>query len=544
MSRDKHARLLAVALAWLTISLMVHPISAQVLPAPPEKLTMPAKLFVREFRFTGNTIFSQAELSRVTASFTNRAITSAELEDARRAVTLYYVNRGYINSGAVIPDQDPKAGVIMVHIVEGVLSKINVHGNKWLRDAYITNRVQRWSGPPLNMPELQEGLQLLRQNPNVKQVNAELLPGTAPGQSILDLRTVDEQPFRAGLQFDNHRPPSVGSMEVSLLVSDLNLTGNSDPFNLNYGIANNDVDGGWGFSGWDNISGDYTLPLTRFNTTLTGRASRENTSLVEAPFTFLNIKSETTDFGAMLRQPFFQTANREAAVALAFDRRQNFSTLFDQPFNVSPGAVNGWMTASVLGFSQEFINRGQNEVLALRSTFNFGLDVMGATDNAVHGAPDGKFFAWLGQGQYVQRLFNTQNELILRATGQWAGDKLLALEQISIGGSATVRGYFENQLVRDSGVASTIEFRVPVWYDKAGKGIVQLAPFFDAGGGWNRGGSPSPTTIYSTGIGLLIKPIKYIEAQLYWGYRLHHVPLPNNDVQYQGITFQVNVSAF
>ncbi|HSU52932.1 MAG TPA: ShlB/FhaC/HecB family hemolysin secretion/activation protein, partial [Candidatus Dormibacteraeota bacterium] len=221
-----------------------------------------------------------------------------------------------------------------------------------------------------------------------------------------------------------------------------------------------------------------------------------------------------------------------------------FSTLFDQPFNVSPGAVNGWMTASVLGFSQEFINRGQNEVLALRSTFNFGLDVMGATDNAVHGAPDGKFFAWLGQGQYVQRLFNTQNELILRATGQWAGDKLLALEQISIGGSATVRGYFENQLVRDSGVASTIEFRVPVWYDKAGKGIVQLAPFFDAGGGWNRGGSPSPTTIYSTGIGLLIKPIKYIEAQLYWGYRLHHVPLPNNDVQYQGITFQVNVSAF
>ena len=31
---------------------------------------------------------------------------------------------------------------------------------------------------------------------------------------------------------------------------------------------------------------------------------------------------------------------------------------------------------------------------------------------------DEKFFAWLGQAQYVQRIFNTQNQLILRVTGQ------------------------------------------------------------------------------------------------------------------------------
>jgi len=42
----------------------------------------------------------------------------------------------------------------------------------------------------------------------------------------------------------------------------------------------------------------------------------------------------------------------------------------------------------------------------------------------------------------------------------------------------------------------------------------------------------------------LVKPIKYLEGQLYWGYRLRHVHLPDNDVQDQGITFQVNVSAF
>jgi hemolysin activation/secretion protein len=232
------------------------------------------------------------------------------------------------------------------------------------------------------------------------------------------------------------------------------------------------------------------------------------------------------------------------AVGVAFDRRQNHSELLGQGFNVSPGAVNGWMTVSVLGISQEYIQRGQNDVLALRSTFNIGLDVLGSTDDGVSGDPDGTFFAWVGQAQYIRRLFNTQNQVILRCTGQWTDDSLLALEQISVGGYSTVRGYLENQLVRDKGVAGTIEFRVPVLYNKSGNPMAQLAPFFDAGGAWNVGGSTDPKTIYSAGIGLLLNPCKYFSGQIYWGYRFRDIDMPENNLQDQGITFQVNVNVF
>ena len=158
-----------------------------------QKLSTSARLFVRGFRFEGNTAFSAEVLAKITQPYTNREITSEELEDARRAVTLYYINHGYLNSGAVIPDQTPENGVITIRIVEGVLSKIELHGNKWLRDDYITSRLQRRSGPPLDLNKLKEGLQILRQNPNIKQLNAELQPGTAPGESILDLRVVDQR---------------------------------------------------------------------------------------------------------------------------------------------------------------------------------------------------------------------------------------------------------------------------------------------------------------------------------------------------------------
>ena len=466
------------------------------------------------------------------------------MEDARRAVTLYYINHGYINSGAVIPDQDPTNGVVTIRIIEGVLTKFNVHENKWLHDSYITNQLQRWSQPPLNMGALQEGLQILRQNPNFKQINAELMPGTAPGQGFLDLRVVDQQPFRVGLEVDNHRPPSVGAEEISLKAADLNLTGHSDALDFDYGIANSGEDNGWGFSGANNIGGSYTIPLTALNTTLALRGSRLNTSIVEEPFTALGINSETTTYGVELRQPVYQTANREVALSLGFDRRQNETTLFGEPFDISPGAVNGRMTTSVLRFSQEWTDRGQNHVLALRSTFNIGLDVLNATDDLTPGDPHGKFFSWLGQAQYIRRLFNTQNELILRVTGQWTDDRLLALEQMSVGGADTVRGYRENQLVRDRGVVSSAEFRLPVLFNKSGAGIVNIAPFFDYGGAWDVGGSPSPTSIYSAGLGLLITPNKHFDAQLYWGYRLRHVENPRNDSQDLGLHFRVSISAF
>ena len=540
---------LRAAFALLGVSLWTVALGAPVLPPPPvpadpaHRLSTEARLWVSGYRFEGNRAFTDAELASVTAPFTNRELTSEEIEEARRSVTLHYIDHGYVNSGAVIPDQDPKDGVITFRIVEGELSKIELHGNRWLRDDYIKSRLRRWSAQPLNLNDLQEGLQLFRQNPNVRQVNAELKPGSVPGESLLDLRVEDEQPFRVGLQIDNQRPPSVGSGEIWLLMSDLNLTGRSDPLDFKYGIANSSFDG-FEFSGANNLEGSYIVPLTPYDTTINIHGSRLNTSLVEEPFPPLSITSLTTSYGVYLRQPIYQTANHEAAFSAGFDRRVNQTWLLDEPFNISPGAVDGEMVVSVLRLSQEWLQRGQDHVLALRSTFNIGLDVFGSTDDGIPDNPNGQFFSWLGQAQYIRRVFNSQNQLVLRVAGQWTGDPLLAIEQLSVGGFESVRGYLENQLVRDRGIVSSAEFRVPIVFNKAGAGTVFLAPFFDFGGAWDVGGSPTPTTIYSTGIGLLLSPNRHFSAQIYWGYRIREVDMPTNeDLQTLGLDFRVTIMA-
>lgn len=500
-------------------------------------------------------MFTSAELGKVVSSFTNRWLNTENLEEARRAVTVYYVSHNYINSGAVIPDQNPTNGVIRIKIIEGVLSQIHLHGNRWLRDSYIKSRVERWTGPPLNLGDAQEGLQLLRENPNVQQVNAELKPGVVPGQSQLDLRVVDREPFHFGLQADNERPPTVGAEEIWALASDDNLTGNSDPLRIQYGIANATADG-FDFSGADNLEGSYVLPITRFDTTLAFNASRLNTSITENNFVPLDITSLTSTYGAVLRQPVFQSPNQEAAVSIGFDWRKNQTWLLGQPFAISPGATtNGVMIDAPLRFSQDYTLRGQSYVVALRSTFSVGLDLFGATDvsSSSNRVPNAEFFSWLGQGQYIQRLFNTQNEFVFRLSGQWTPDPLLELEQFSVGGMNTVRGYPENQLVRDRAIVSSVEFRVPIIYDKAGAGILQLAPFFDFGAARNVNGSiqttvgapAAPSPIYSTGAGLLLTANKHVSGELYWGYRLRHADMPPDaGAQGLGISFKVNIQAF
>lgn len=522
---------------------------AQVLPPPPigsdepDRMPAEARLWVKSFRFEGNWVFSDAELAGVTQPFTGRELDAGELEEARRAVTLHYISRGYLSSGAVLPDQDPIDGVVVMKIVEGRLTEIHLEGNRWLSDRYLTGRLQRWSSPVLNLLELQDGLQQLRQNPNVDQINAELKPGPAPGTSELEVRVTDRQPFRVGLQADNQRPPSVGAEQVWLELADLNLTGHSDPLQIRYGIANATADG-LEFSGLDNLEGSYWLPLNRFETTAGVYGSRLNTSIVEQPFGSLDIESLTTSYGFGLRQPVHQTSRQEIALSLSLDHRVNQTELLGERFNLSPGAINGETVVTVLRFSQDWVRRGPNHVVALRSTFNFGLDAWEATDNSVPGDPNAEFFSCQGQAQYIQRLFGTQNQLVLRAAGQWTGERLLALEQFSVGGYETVRGYLENQLVRDRALVTSVEFRLPLLFDKSGAGILFAAPFFDFGGAWNVGESRDPTTIYSTGVGLRAAPTQHFSAEVYWGYRLRDVDVPDDaGLQRYGVHFRLNVVA-
>jgi len=135
-------------------------------------------------------------------------------------------------------------------------------------------------------------------------------------------------------------------------------------------------------------------------------------------------------------------------------------------------------------------------------------------------------------------------QVLARLTGQWTPDQLLPIEQFSVGGARSVRGYDENQLVRDKGFSASIEARYPVLRDK-GRPTLQLAAFFDFGGAWNNDRpTPDPELIASPGVGLLWDPIPGIHAELYYGYALEDIAFQEDSLQADGVHFQFVVNLF
>jgi len=96
--------------------------------------------------------------------------------------------------------------------------------------------------------------------------------------------------------------------------------------------------------------------------------------------------------------------------------------------------------------------------------------------------PDGRFFAWRGQTQYV-RLLAPDTLFIFRTDAQLTPNPLVSLEQIGIGGARSVRGYRQDTLLTDNGIFVSAEARFPIFRVRKVGGVLQVTPFVDFGYG-------------------------------------------------------------
>jgi hemolysin activation/secretion protein len=508
---------------------------------PPAKSTLGIiRVFVREIRIAGSTVFSKDELQKITAPYVNRELTSEDLEALRTALTLHYVNNGYVTSGAVIPDQTVADGVLTLQIVEGRLARIDVEGNKWFVPSYIQKRIGLGAGPPVNINKLQERLQLLQETPGITRLNAELRPGLKLGESVMNVKVTEALPFKIWLDFNNYQSPTVGAERGLITAVAQSLTGHGDILSLQYGRSRG-VD--------PQIDARYTLPITRWDTTFSVHYRKNNFKVVESPFHDLGIKSESDIFGITLRQPVYRTVTEEFALALTGERLYNKTFLFDTPFPFTIGATeNGVSQVTALRFSQEWVRRTSVQVMAAFSRFSVGIDALGATTRgALTPVTEGErakaqFFSWLGQAQWARRIEPLRLQLISRMDLQVSTQHLFPLEQISVGGRYSVRGYRENTLVRDNALLFSFEPRFAVLRSAVGRDIVQIAPFFDYGYAWNRQiATPDPKTLTSLGLGLIWNILAGSRFEVYWGQSLYPVPTKGGNLQDHGVHMQLIV---
>jgi hemolysin activation/secretion protein len=490
------------------------------------------------FVFVGNTVFSDAQLQALVAPYQQREITAEELQTVRHLITRHYVDAGYINSGAIIPDQAiDNAGNIQIQIIEGHLSQIYVTGVQHLSPQYIVQKLNYSADNILNQQDLQQRLQLLQQLPLVALFNAELTPSSRLGDAVLLLAiTEPKRPYELNLSLNNHRSPSIGAYRAELYGVHHSLIGHGDRLQLRLGLT----------QGLRDESFDYALSLP-WGLTWSFFYHHSDADVIGAPFEPLAIASDSHTYGNRLNYAVFSRyqANRYQSLdwAVGLEKRRSRTFLLGQPYDFSASGDEGLTRLSVLSFSQTWQQRAMDKVWSLALHYRIGLDRWGATVNDT--AADGRFQSGQLQFNHLQRLPHWgQSQWLARLTWQWSHDALLPLEKWALGGVATVRGYRENQFSYDSGGALSLEWQMPLSsllaFEKNVAQTLYLAPFVDYG--WGKNDSGESQHIHSMGLGLLWSPSDKFNARVYWAKAGKAVTIDEaHDLQDQGWHVELNL---
>ncbi len=510
-------------------------ISTKALSWPKEALGEGQEIFKAEItkvEVSGNTVIDNSEIEAIISNYPAPLLNFNDLLQLAQRLTDLYVKKGYITSGAFLPQQKIVDGVAQIKIVEGKLERLKIEGRKRLQDKVIRSYFPDLE-TPLNVNDLERQLKKLERNASIQKVNGELVRGTSSSSSVLILEIEESPPFQTTLAFNNYRSPSIGEYQGIILSSYSNLLGIGDRFSGQYNLT----------EGFDAYSLGLSLPLYSLDGMIEFEYREGDSRIIEDRFRAADIRAETDSISLQYRQAIVESVTREVAISFGLERRKEQTFLLDEFFSFTPGAESGRSVTSAVNVTGEWTERSSKSVLALRSQVSFGLDFWEATIN--DDGPDGRFMIWRGGLEWVNAL-NRERDLlfVFRLATQLTPDSLLTSEKFTIGGKGTVRGSRENEELGDNGFVGTIEIYIPLYKSIQNQTSLNLIPFIDGGVVWDNDGGHA-NSLMSLGLGLSWNFAPWGRARLDYGVLLiDQNNGSNNSLQENGLTFSVEIKPF
>lgn len=462
----------------------------------------------------------ESEVADLLGTVSNRRIQTAELLSVKDQINHMYVSKGYVNTGVVIPDQQIHNGELRLDFITGKVSELQIESH--LRDRYIQSRLE--ISEPFNLNELQRSLKLLEQNPRVTRIDARVAPAANTGEATLALNVETTARFRIELQAANDRSPSVGSNNGQLALIANNLSGWGETYRVASSVT----------EGLDAHSASIEMPLSSNGASLQIQYTLSDSSVIEEPFDDIDVESETESLSLILNLPVHTTLSRNLAIQLTIEARRNQTSLLGQPFSFSEGAVNGESRVAPVRLALAYTAQNINDSLAARFAISRGTSRFDATRSSSE--IGGQFTSYLAQLQY-SKLLAERFHITARLLAQHASDPLLSVEKFALGGINTVRGYRQNQVVRDNAYLASVEAHyrldLPIWIDLIG--------FLDWGSGENHddAATSGKTDLASVGVGVVVKGWRGFSLELYLAHGFDDFTTTEHDLQDDGIHFRL-----
>jgi hemolysin activation/secretion protein len=412
--------------------------------------------YIREYRVDGAKRLKNIEVEEAVYPFLGPARTPDDVEQARVALEKVYHDKGFQTVSVVVPQQDPRRGVIRLEVVDGKIGRLRVNGARW----FLPSQVKR-EAPSLaegNVPDMKQvGKEIVGLNRLAdRRVTPVLRQGAEPGTVDIDLNVEDKLPLHGSLELNNRYSANTTQLRLNGSASYGNLFQKGHTGGLSFQVAPENTDDALVYSG-------YYLARVTDGASLMLQATKQDSNISTLGGGAVAGRGEIAGLRVLFDLPttpdFYQNItlgidykNLEEDIVLGKD-------IIASPIEYYPLSANysgNWMT--------------DNSFTALNASLNFSLRGVGA------GEEDYANKRYNADPSYVylrSDLAHTHDlpagfQALGKIHGQLSSQPLVNSEQYAGGGLDTVRGYLEATALGDNGFFGTVEFLSPSLLGKSG----------------------------------------------------------------------------
>lgn len=412
-----------------------------VLPDSPQTQTPPEEkgpcFTLSRITFTGITKLTVSEADKITAPRLNRCLDITQLTLLANDVTDWYVSRGFITSRAFLTEQDLSRDELNIAVLEGKLQDITLDGQRPLQ---LDMAFPGLKGKLLNLRDIEQGMEQINRL-RATPVEIEILPGSEPGYSRVNLRARPEFPLSGSVSLDNSGQKNTGTGQISGSLSGNNLLGLADKWFISGGRSSD-------FSSIkdaQNFAAGVSLPY--------------GYSLIDYSYSWSNYLNTIDNGGFPWRSTgnsethrltdtwvLFRNGDIKTALVAGVTHRINRNYLDDSLLAASSRKLSSLMMG--VNHTQKVLSG----VATFNPAFTWGVPWFGAEDDsAKHGdVPKAEFRKATLNGSY-QRPLTDSLWWLTSVYAQWSPDRLYGSERLSIGGESSVRGFKEQYISGDNG---------------------------------------------------------------------------------------------
>ena len=131
------------------------------------------RFVLKRFRVTGNTVFSESELTGLVREYVGKEVAYADLEQATARISRYYREHGYMAARAYVPVQTIKTdGVVEIAVIEGRYGKTELNNRSRVDDSVARGYFNAFPGTVVTLSALERKMLLLNDLPGVGESRA------------------------------------------------------------------------------------------------------------------------------------------------------------------------------------------------------------------------------------------------------------------------------------------------------------------------------------------------------------------------------------